>query len=722
MNIAQHFSIAFFITSITLFILALFVYFKNRQKIINRTFVFYTLCAAFWSLGHGFHVMATTKSEALFWARFMHFGIVFISTGFLHFTLSLLDLNRLKRRLIISLYCVSFVFLFLTFTKPFIPDVAFVPPINYHFKIGYIYPFFLAFWIGSVTYGLLLLFRGYRSSTSVRRNQLKFLFWATLAGFIGGSTNYIPAFGYFFYPLNPFLTYTVPIYSCIVAYTITRYRLMDIRLIFKRTMVYSLSAGLLMAFFVIIVLSITKFLSAYTEKSSFAISIFAALIIAFLFNPLRNKMQIIVDKILYKKTYDYYDTIQKVSHDLVSMFDVNSIYSFIGDIVVSSIGLKHIYLLSATPGGDYEVVYSKPFKKGKDKAGGGKKGKQEEDDDTGVNIQDEQEVFKLGRNSDIVKYVQTSGTIMIMLELPGIVESIGQERINKITSDLILFDGEAAVPIFIDKKLELIMILGEKLSGDYFSDEDIKLLDTISNQSSIAIKNAKLYTEKLSSDRLASIGMMSATFAHEIRNPLTSIKTFAQLIPEKYTDTEFRETFSKIVIDEIGRIDGLIEELLSFSSKEALPREQDLDITALMDDSLENLKGRLELEKRNISVEKIYKKDKINISGDLKKLKQVFVNIVNNGCQAMDENGILKVNILSNDKFVDVIIADSGKGISPQELTKIFDPFYTTRPMGVGLGLAISKKIIEDHNGKIEVESKLSEGTTFTISLPIGKN
>jgi two-component system sensor histidine kinase HydH len=88
----------------------------------------------------------------------------------------------------------------------------------------------------------------------------------------------------------------------------------------------------------------------------------------------------------------------------------------------------------------------------------------------------------------------------------------------------------------------------------------------------------------------------------------------------------------------------------------------------------------------------------------------------------MHENGELKVDINPNVQNVDITIADTGKGISHQEITKIFDPFYTTRPAGVGLGLAISKKIIEDHGGSIEVESKLSEGTTFKISLPIGKN
>jgi signal transduction histidine kinase len=263
-------------------------------------------------------------------------------------------------------------------------------------------------------------------------------------------------------------------------------------------------------------------------------------------------------------------------------------------------------------------------------------------------------------------------------------------------------------------------MLGEKLSGDIFTNEDISLLNTISNETAIALKNAQLYKEKVLSEKLASIGMMSATFAHEIRNPLTSIKTFAQLFPEKYSDTEFRETFSKIAINEIERIDGLIKDLLDFSSgKKALQSMENVDITVLIGGTLEHLRAKLELEKRNIGVEKLYKNVKINVAGDSEKLKQAFTNIITNSFQAMDEKGVLKVNIILSGRDVDVQIIDTGKGISPQDITKIFDPFYTTKSMGVGLGLAISKKIIEDHGGRIAVESELSKGTTFTVSLPV---
>ncbi|MEK7822630.1 MAG: ATP-binding protein, partial [Nitrospirota bacterium] len=184
-------------------------------------------------------------------------------------------------------------------------------------------------------------------------------------------------------------------------------------------------------------------------------------------------------------------------------------------------------------------------------------------------------------------------------------------------------------------------------------------------------------------------------------------------------DTDFREVFSKVVVDDVERIDGLIRDLMDFSSGKALSYIDDKDVVSLIDEILSYLEGKLGLENKKISVEKNYKDVKINILGDSEKLKQAFINIITNGCQAMGENGVLKVNITPNGREVDIAISDTGKGISQEEISRLFDPFYTTKPMGMGLGLAISKKIIEDHGGRIMVESEISKGTTFTVSLPM---
>jgi signal transduction histidine kinase len=494
-------------------------------------------------------------------------------------------------------------------------------------------------------------------------------------------------------------------------------------------MIYSLSAGLITAIFIVIVLTLTELLSTVAGLvGTFKINIFAALIIALIFNPIRNRIQMIVDKVFYKKTYDFYATVRKVSHELATKLNLQEIYDFIGETIYSTLGLRNIYLLSAFPiGGYYDLVYKKTFS--------GKKRKHDPDDHTEPEDYDEsindngskpaesikhEEVRTLiNDDSLLIRFFKNSKETVIKDELEFKEQILGKELLDQLKRELKSFNGEAVVPVSIDGELTLLMILGEKLSGEIFTSEDLNLLNIISDQLAIAIKNAKLYKEKVSSEQLASIGMMSATFAHEIRNPMTSLKTFAQLMPEKYVDAEFRNHFSKIVINDIERIDTLIKDYLDFTSQEKSSGFRLINITEVIDQAVEYVNNKLGNDMSSITIEKEYSSNEIYILGDWKKLKQVFSNIITNGCQAIGSEGKIKVNIRETDKFVDISVADNGVGIDIKDLSNIFDPFFTTKEMGVGLGLAISKRIIEAHEGKIKVESKLSEGTTFTVSLPL---
>ncbi len=405
-----------------------------------------------------------------------------------------------------------------------------------------------------------------------------------------------------------------------------------------------------------------------------------------------------------KQHCDYYATIREVSQGLSVIFDVNDKCNFIGEVIFSSLDLKNILILSDAPAGGFSVAYSR-FGKGPAKS-------------LGADNRDYDE-FKIGRQSSIVKFLESYDGIIIKAGLHKIEEEIGADVVKNMRNEIESLHGEIVVPVFVDERLELLLILGEKVSNSAFTGDDIELINTISCQTSIAIKHARLYKEKIHSERLASIGMMSATFAHEIRNPLTSLKTFAQLIPEKYNDAEFRDKFSKIVLGEMERIEGLIEDLLDFSAQKKTPGINHFDLKGLFDGMIQYLTNKHDMEKRNILIEKHYAGTEINLSGNTEKLKHAFLNIINNGCQAMKEEGVLKIDVVPSGENIEVAIADTGEGIPPEYIESIYEPFVTTKEMGMGLGLAISKKIIEDHGGKINVKSKLYEGTTFTVSLPI---
>ncbi len=710
MNLFTIASLSCGVSSVVLSVITLFF---GKIK-LHRLLLFFNIVVAFWGFGLFYAGIADTESKAILGWQIAHLGGFFIAPLFYHMICVICGIQR--KKLLYFAYSQAIIFNLLNFgTKHLFTKTRFVYDMYYN-DVSPLLIVGILLYIAMLVLSYYELLRFLPKAKGYKRTQTLYIIYGFMIGFLGGTSTFLPEFRIDI--LYPFGNFGITLYCFIVTYAILRYRLLDIHLIFKRTMAYSLSAGLLMGIFVVIVLTITEVVSLYTQADSFKISIFAAIIIALLFNPIRSKMQMLIDKLFYKKTYDYYETIRKVSHDLASMFDLNRVNSFVCDIVFSTLGLKHIYMLSVVPGGNYEVVYDRSFEKDKEETGKS----QNEVDNTEVGLQGEQTALKLDKNSDIVKLMKTSDSVMVIDELPAIVEIIGQDTISDITNDLTPFNGHVLVPIFIDSRMEFLMVLGEKLSGDFFSDEDVKLLDTVSNQSAISIKNARLYGDKLNSERLASIGMMSATFAHEIRNPLTSLKTFAQLITEKYNDVDFRESFSKIALDDVKRIDDLIKDLLDFSSKKKIPCFKNIDLVGLVDETVEYVKSRMNLENKKIAVKKYYKNVKIDIIGDTEKLKQAIINIISNGCQAMDGEGTLMINVVQNAQNVDLTISDTGKGISHENLSKIFDPFYTSKTMGVGLGLAISRKIIEDHGGSITVNSRLLKGTTFKITFPMRNN
>jgi signal transduction histidine kinase len=694
------FAVAGLLLGITSLLLALIVFVQGRTK-LHLIWVFFNLAVAIWGFGCFIVGNASNESVALLGWRFAHVGGIFVAVFFYHMVYIFSGLKR--RKSLIAVYLIGLFFLLLNVsTNQLINRTRFV--FNLHYNDA-TWPFsvLVALWILLVAWSFIELLRFLPKTRGVQHTQTLYIIFGFLIGFLGGISTFFPEFQIDF--LYPFGNFTIPLYCLIVTYAILRYNLLNISIVFKRTAAYSLSAGLLTGLFVVLVMATTNLLSTFMHVDSFKISIIAAIIIAILFNPLRNRIQILIDKMFYKKSYDYYAIIQQVSSSLVTMFELEKILQYLGNVINESMGLKDVYLLTGASGGSFDVACHISSSKDKNIK---KKAEHEKTEEIRVN-----------KFSGILKFYKTSNTVLIKDELPNHEENLGQETVDRIRKDLEVFHGEAVVPVFLDEKLTLLMVLGGKISGDIFTNEDINLLNTISVQTAIALKNARLYQEKIKSERLASIGMMSATFAHEIRNPLTSLKTFAQLMPEKYNDIEFRDTFSKIVVGEIEKIDGLISDLLDFSSNKKPTRVNSINLTELLDNIVDNVKGKLEFEKSNIVVEKNYSADAINMSGDEVKLKQAFSNIIINGCQAMHGEGVLRIDIKNNGKHFDVTVEDTGEGIHPEDLPKIFDPFITTKERGIGLGLAISKRVIEDHKGKIHIKSQLSKGTTFSISLPV---
>lgn len=221
-------------------------------------------------------------------------------------------------------------------------------------------------------------------------------------------------------------------------------------------------------------------------------------------------------------------------------------------------------------------------------------------------------------------------------------------------------------------------------------------------------------------DRLAAMGTLAAGLAHEIKNPLTAVRAFVQMLPEKHDKEVFREKFDRIVPRELDRVNELLENLLDLVRTPKL-KIAPLNITECVDHVLETLEP--EIQSRSIIVKRFADDEGLLVHADNSYLNRALYNIALNAVQAMPDGGTLTVETTANPvpgkkHLADIRISDTGTGI-PQEHTKdIFNPFFTSKEKGTGLGLAITNKIIEDQGGTILVESERGEGTTFTVTLP----
>ncbi len=243
-------------------------------------------------------------------------------------------------------------------------------------------------------------------------------------------------------------------------------------------------------------------------------------------------------------------------------------------------------------------------------------------------------------------------------------------------------------------------------------------------------ENFQMKQELQHQDRLKAVATLAAGMAHEIKNPLTSIKTFAEYLPTKYDDPEFRSKFSRIVSDEVDRVNNIVKQLLEFSKPEELVLKP-CSIVAVLDETLGFLSNNLLANK--IEVTKNYGGNPV-LNLDKNQMKQAFLNIFLNSIQVMPSGGTLTVNIgrpvgaihesplhgsrnhVRNDEVI-ISISDTGPGIPKEHLAHIFDPFFTTKESGTGLGLSIVHGIITKHGGKIEAKSSNGTGATFHIYL-----
>ena len=276
--------------------------------------------------------------------------------------------------------------------------------------------------------------------------------------------------------------------------------------------------------------------------------------------------------------------------------------------------------------------------------------------------------------------------------------------------------------------------LGPQSRDLRLDEESLAILDTIAHIAGNSLDHhvaqddlRRSSTLLRRTDRLRSLEIMAGGFAHEIRNPLTSIKTFVQLAPQRQQDPVFIPEFSKLALADVQRIEGLLHEILDYAGY-MTPRPTEVDLNELVGSCLGFISSRA--AHRGIELQTHLSPQLPSLSLDRQQIKQVLLNLLLNALDAMPNgNGVIRIHtrLLSEagrPSWVQMQVEDQGCGISPDHLEHIFDPFFSTKHSnsaseGAGLGLTTAHQIVREHGGTLTVESRVGDGSTFSVNLPV---
>lgn len=604
------------IAAVAYFLVGLFVYSKKKPNPINRSFAVMLLCVSLWNVEWVGLILGSNVEFVRLWGNIFRIPMIFIPPTFLHFAFLFTNpqgISRQSWKILLFFYSLSCFLTAISWTRYFHGEVI-AYTWGYSFKGGPLFVLFLMQFVVAILFAFFYMVRGYSLADSYHRQRLKYFFLSIGVSFTLGSLNFLPFFGLEFYPLGN-IAVTVGLF--IAAYSVAQYRLMDVSLFMAKGLAYFFSIAILAipSFFAILFLE--KYFLEQIQIPFSLIMILIGIVAVLLFGRIKERMDRTMLQIIVRDKYFYHRVLEEFSRRLVTIVDLNRILRMLAETIEKSMGVEQIsvFLYNA----EKEIYYP------------------------ALNTNSREALmmsisFKM--NENFINRLREEKDAILRVELERVSKDSEEGELLRVMGRL---HAEVCLPLIYSERLIGFINLGHKTAEEMYYREDLDLLNTLTNQIAIAIENANLY-ENLKrsqnilrrSDRLASLGTLIASLAHEIRNPLVSIKTFTQLLPERIDDNEFRDYFLKVASGEIDRLTSLINELLGFA-KPSEPNLKEEDVTTIID-RMEVLIST-EARKKNIKITKNYTPYLPTVFVDAEQIKQVLLNIFLNAIQAIEGQG-----------------------------------------------------------------------------------
>ena len=805
-------------------VLGAVVLFRNPTKRTHRLFAVLAVNLALWALGVAIIIHCKTDAGARFWIKATFIVASFLPATVYHFS-SLFPHQRFEglRLLVALLYVSAGAQIVGTFTPYYVYNVSILPNAPPQVAYGPVFSFFSVMVVTSMLASFSNLFRKLRQARGVERRQVEHMLLGIVLCMASATVTNVLA------PVLNVRNTEVygPIFTLlmmsVVAYAMIRYHLLDIWVLVSRTTIYAAVTTFVFATFLGTISLVHWLFSSRTTPSILVTTLLAALVIALVLQPLKERLQLLVDRTILKRRYDVNALCAKITQHAAQFMPLRQLLDMVARDIRVTIGAAQVRVWVVNENDPSKITMAYSSAPG--------------DEPTETHGQ-----------AALLQYMRTHPDPLVLKKL--LHERPTDQRV-RIAQHLAELDAYLCLPLRASSRVVGILALAEKNSGDIYSADDLVVFTTIASPLGTAIENARLYlkleqvnlhlerilssmrggvvavddqgrittinaagTQMLGdvevgqhldrlqaevsgvlrqtlldgrgvgefettitgpaqekvpvvisssclemaggdscgalamindltqlkrleqnvqrADRLSSIGTLAAGMAHEVKNPLVSIKTFTQLLLGRFEDADFRKTFAEVVPHEVERIDMIVSRLLDF----ARPRPVCFaphDLRKIIEQVLMLVDNHIRKERIEVRTE--FPSREIAVYGDEQQLHQVFLNLFLNALDALKETrgGELTVRayydrihlrhrgiapFLETD-CVRVAVTDTGCGIPAEHMDQLFTPFFTTKIEGCGLGLSVVHGIVMEHGGEIDVQSAAGAGTSFTVTLPL---
>lgn len=685
------------LVSCVLFLILGLTCLKRRTK-ANITFALMCLTTIWWQGSWTILFNIKDPNTAAILVRIGYSGIIFIPITFYHFTIEFL--NRNKEKILIWLsYILGIGFLISLWTTDLLIRGYYTYHWGYYPKASLIlhpvYLLMLTLQAGRILY-LLYTYHEKKEFSPIKRNQVRFMFWAIFF-YAFASADFANNYGFKLYPMG---VYAISLSFMIIGYTIYKYKLLDIHFIIRKIL-----TNLFLAVMIWCIICITYYprINILTLSLGFAIAFLVVL-----FTPmLKLRTENVITHILYKGKYDYLDRFEKFIKKLTVTLKEDDLIKDTAVVLTRDMYTEKVTLLIRDHiTGNYVVRYK-------------------------INLSSTNEIV-LSQESKIINWLKKHKRTFVLEEEEKI---LSNEEIQIIRKELEVLEAKICVPARLNSDLIGIIALGNKTTGEMYTHIDLELLEQLGSELAVALDYKRLEAELRKKQEYEAVGKLAFEITHEMKNLMVPVKTFLQLVPERKDDPEFIDGFRRIAETHLDVMNRKVEDILFFGKKQVVNLSFRIDINKTLKNVTDGLRP-LSQEKGFEITEELSELPLIMADSEL--MVHVFNNLIINAMDAMKgKKGKIMVRSkkhpypsdqmknLSN-KWIRIEVEDEGEGILPEIKDKIFDAFVTTKmggdemkKSGMGLGLAVVKRIVDVHHGIIGVDTTIGKGTTFIIDLPV---